>query len=35
MSGQTTATLQPMIVQAEAAEQIRPFGIDMKVMLGA
>lgn len=35
MSGQTTATLQPMIVPVEAAEQIRPFGIDMKVMLGA
>ena len=35
MSGRTTATLQPMIVPAEAAEQIRPFGIDMKVLLGA
>jgi len=35
MSGQTVATLQPMIVAAEAAERIRPFGIDMKVMLGA
>lgn len=35
MSGQTTATLQPMIVPAEAAEPINPFGIDMKVMLGA
>lgn len=27
--------LQPMIVAAEAAEQIRPFGIDMRVMLGS
>ncbi len=35
MSGQSTATLEPMIVTADAAEQIRPFGIDMKVMLGA
>lgn len=34
MSGQTSATLQPLIVRAEEAEQIRPFGIDMKVMLG-
>lgn len=35
MSGQTTGRLQPMIVPADAAEQIRPFGIDMKIMLGA
>ena len=27
--------LQPMIVPEDTAEQIRPFGIDMKVMLGA
>jgi mannose-6-phosphate isomerase-like protein (cupin superfamily) len=27
--------LQPLIVSADAAEQIRPFGIDMRVMLGA
>ncbi len=35
MSGETAGTLHPMIVPADAAEQIRPFGIDMKVMLGA
>jgi quercetin dioxygenase-like cupin family protein len=29
------AGLQPVIMSPEAAEQIRPFGIDMKVMLGA
>lgn len=35
-SADTPATgLQPMVVSADAAEQIRPFGIDMKVMLGA
>lgn len=27
--------LQPMIMTPDAAEMIRPFGIDMKVMLGA
>jgi mannose-6-phosphate isomerase-like protein (cupin superfamily) len=31
----TAETLQPMIVPADNAEQIRPFGIDMRVMLGA
>jgi mannose-6-phosphate isomerase-like protein (cupin superfamily) len=29
------AGLRPVIMSPEAAEQIRPFGIDMKVMLGA
>jgi len=31
----TAGALQPMIVPPGSAEQIRPFGIDMKVMLGA
>ena len=35
MSSESTGSLQPMIVAAAAAEQIRPFGIDMRVMLGA
>lgn len=29
-----SGSLQPMIVSADTAEQIRPCGIDMKVMLG-
>src|ERR1700761_849785 len=29
------AALKPVIVSEDSAERIRPFGIDMKVMLGA
>lgn len=31
----SASNLQPMIVSADTAEQIRPFGIDMRVMLGS
>lgn len=34
MDGQAATTLQPMVVPAGAAERIRPFGIDMTVLLG-
>ena len=34
-STNTRGTLQPVIMTPEDAETIRPFGIDMKVMLGA
>ncbi len=34
-SSHASRALQPMIMTPERAESIRPFGIDMKVMLGA
>ncbi len=34
VSSTTRGALQPMIMTPEKAETIRPFGIDMKVMLG-